>query len=247
MPDDTSLALADDGLWVARWGEDKLYKLDPQTGEVLLETDVDNPVNFQLVGDDLWIGSESKHSMFRIDRTTGEIDPSSEVEGSAYATFGMGDFWFMSGIQVDRVDPQTKEVVAKIYVADKADCARDVAGPFPDAFWTGCFDRSAREQSIARIDPTTNTVAQVLTLPSSVGGRFVEIGEETWYVGVFEDADHNAFSGLIRIDPTTGAMDRFYSIPGVDLDATAIIFGDAVWFPDEGGTMLKIDIADLDG
>jgi len=169
------------------------------------------------------------------------------VDGSAYATFGMGDFWFMSGTQVRRVDPQTKELVATIYVADKANCARDVAGPFPDAFWTGCFEREAREQSIARIDPTTNTVAQVLTLPASVGGRFVEIGEDMWYVGVFEDADHNAFSGLIRIDQATGAMDRFYSLHGVDLDATAITFGDAVWIPDEGGTMLKINIADLNG
>jgi len=68
-----------------------------------------------------------------------------------------------------------------------------------------------------------------------------------WYVGVFEDADHNAFSGLIRIDQATGAMDRFYSLHGVDLDATAITFGDAVWIPDEGGTMLKINIADLNG
>jgi len=40
-------------------------------------------------------------------------------------------------------------------------------------------------------------------------------------------------------------MDRFYSLPGVDPDTSVISVGDVIWIPDEGGTLLKVDLADL--
>jgi len=193
----------------------------------------------------MWIGDESKHSMFRVDRSTGAIDPTSQVQGSAFAAPGLGDFWFMDYGRVKRVDPQTGEMKAMIDLVGKANCVRDLGGTFPDSVWTGCFEREAHELSIARIDPETNTVALVLTLPPSVGGPLVEIGDHTWYLGTFKGADHNDFAGLVRIDPQTGAMDRFYSIPGADADGI-ISAGDALWIPDEHGRLLKIDPADLE-
>ena len=38
--DDTTMAFADDGLWVTRWAGSHLYRLDPQTGKVLMSVDV---------------------------------------------------------------------------------------------------------------------------------------------------------------------------------------------------------------
>jgi len=245
-PDDTTLALADDGLWVARWGGGKLYRLDPQTAKIQLESTLDTPVNIQFVGEDMWIGQESKHSMFKVDRSTGEIDPTSQLDGSAYAASGMGDFWSVNGVRVTRTDPTTKEVKATIDLTGKANCASGIGGEFPDAVWTGCFERDVREHSLARIDPMTNTVAAVVKVPPSHGGGFTTIGDHTWYLGTFEDANHNWFAGFVRIDLQTGVMDRFYSIPGVDPDGSVSV-GDALWIPDERGhRLVKIDPADLD-
>ena len=38
--DDTTMAFADDGLWVTRWAGRHLYRLDPRTGKVLLSVDL---------------------------------------------------------------------------------------------------------------------------------------------------------------------------------------------------------------
>ena len=246
MSDDTSLALADDGLWVARWAGGKLYLLNPKTGDVRLDADLETAVNLQFLGDDLWVGQENLHSMFKVDRSTADVDSQTQLVGTAYAQSGMGYLWFMDGSQVKRIDPQTKEVEAVLDLAGQSNCARGFGGKFPDAVWTSCLEREVAERSVVRIDPVAGSVAAVAMTPPSHGGGVITIGDHTWFVGNFEDADHNHFAGLVRIDPQTGEMDRFFSIADADPDA-AFVAGDALWIADEAGhRLVKIDLADLE-
>jgi len=248
MRGDTFLALADEGLWATRWEGGKLYLLDPQTGDVLHETTLESAVNPQLVGDDLWVGQESKRSMFKVDRDTGAVDPAKQLDYSAYSVSGMGDLWFLEpkgDSVVTRVDPKTNQVKATIDFPAEQNCYL-WGSTFPDSVWTACYWHDTVSRSVARIDPETNTVATVATVPPTMGGYVIAIGDHPWFIGTYHDADGKVFSGLVRIDPHTGKTDRFLSLPGTDPDL-AVLAGNALWIPDEyGSRLMKIDLADLD-
>ena len=94
--DDTTMAFADDGLWVTRWAGHHLYRLDPKTGKVLMSVDVPAAVRIAFVGDDLWLGREDVHKMTLVDRKTGVLGRS--VDAGAYGTSGLGDLWFTSDL-----------------------------------------------------------------------------------------------------------------------------------------------------
>jgi streptogramin lyase len=84
----TDVTLAEDALWLPCRIDDKVIKVDPATGEVLLELDVDNPVVVAVDGD-VWVGTalETEH----LDPTTGEVlgvlaggaEPDGDVEVDA--------------------------------------------------------------------------------------------------------------------------------------------------------------------
>ena len=120
--DDTTMAIADDGLWVTRWAGGHLYRLDPQTGKVLLSVDVPTPVKIAFVGDDLWVGLENAHKMTLVDRKTGVLGRS--VDAGAYGTAGLGDLWFASdhSTTIERVDPASGSVKATIEGKGEDNC-----------------------------------------------------------------------------------------------------------------------------
>jgi hypothetical protein len=193
----------------------------------------------------MWIGDESKHSMFKVDRATGEIDPTTQLVGSAYAAAGMGKFWFVNSQMVRSIDPQTKDVTPVFDITGITNCARGVGGKFPDAVWTGCFERDVIERSVARINLATKTVTALVNVPPTNGGGVNTIGDHDWFVGGFQDTDGKRIAGLLRIDPQTAELDRFFSVTGADLDGT-FIAGNALWLVDEAGhQLIKLNLADL--
>ena len=174
--DDTTMAFADDGLWVTRWAGHHLYRLDPKTGKVLLSVDLPTPVKIAFVGDDLWVGLENAHKMTLVDRKTGVLGRS--VDAGAYGTSGLGDLWFASdhSTTIERVDPASGSVKATIEGKGEDNC--NITGEFPDNVWLSCFGRDVRSRSATRIDPATNTVAAVATVPPSHGGSVAIIDGE---------------------------------------------------------------------
>ena len=152
--------------------------------------------------------------MTLIDRKTGVLGRS--VDAGAYGASGLGDLWFASDgtTTIKRVDPASGSVKATIEGTGEDNCG--ITGEFPDNVWLSCFGRDVRSRSATRIDPATNTVAAVATLPPSHGGSVAIIDGEPWFVGTFEDASGNALGGLLRMDPATGAVDRFVSIGPAD-------------------------------
>jgi streptogramin lyase len=244
-PDDTTMALADDGLWVTRWAGHHLYRLDPKTGKVLMSVDVPTAVTIAFVGDDLWVGNEGAKQMTLVDRKTGTLGRS--VDAGAYGTSGLGDLWFASdhSTTIKRVDPASGSVKATIEGKGEDNCG--ITGEFPDNVWLSCFGRDVRSRSASRVDPATNTVATVATLPPSHGGSVAIIDGEPWFVGSFEDANGNPFAALLRLDPATGAVKQFVSIGPADPDGTAVAAG-SIWIADEAGhRVLRVNVADLAG
>jgi hypothetical protein len=51
------------------------------------------------------------------------------------------------------------------------------------------------------------------------------IDGEPWFVGLFQDASGNPLGGLVRMDPATGAVERFVSIGPADPDPIAVAAG----------------------
>lgn len=240
--DDTTLTIADDGLWATRWAGGRLYRLDPGTGTVQLEVDMPKAVRVAFIGADLWVGREDEGAMYRVDRVTGEVG-SSIISQGAYGIAGLGDLWFAGTNQLLRVDPATGETTASIEYPGETNCS--MGGAFPDNVWTACFGGEVIARAAARIDPTANSVAAVAELPPTHGGGIVVIAGQPWFVGAFEGSDGNPYAGLLRLDPETGAIDRFLSLAGVDPDA-AVVSADALWVPDEAGhRVLKVDFADM--
>jgi streptogramin lyase len=240
---DTKMAIADDGLWVTGWAGSHLYRLDPRTGEVLLSVDVPTPVKITFLGDDLWVGSEDANQMTLVDRKTGTLGRS--LDAGTYGTAGLGDLWFPSGrtTTIERVDPASGTVKATIEAAGEDNC--DIMGEFPDNVWLSCFGRAIQSRSISRIDPATDTVATVATVPPSHGGSVAIIDGEAWFVGLFKDADGNESGGLVRMDPDTGAVEQFVSIGPADPNPAVVTSG-AIWVPDEAGhRLLRVNVADL--
>jgi len=244
--DDTTFATASDGLWATRWGGGRLYRLDPATGAVLLEVEMPEAVRVAFVGHDLWVGQEGLGAMTQVDRVTGEIS-SNVVSWGAYGISGLGDLWFTYGslLKVLRIDPATGDEKATIDVAGETNCS--LGGSFPDNVWTACFGREVITRSASRIDPITNTLATVATLPPSHGGSVIVVDGQPWFVGTFEGSDGEPYAGLLRIDPLSGTIDRFFSLAGADPNLP-VVAGNALWVPDEAGSrILRVDFADLAG
>jgi streptogramin lyase len=241
--DDTTLTIADDGLWVTQWAGGRLYRLDPATAQVLLEVEMPKAVRVAFVGEEMWVGREDLGSMARVDRVTGEVSSNVVLQG-AYGTAGMGDLWFTDdSLKVVRVDPATGDDKATIDFPGETNCT--MYASFPDNVWTACFGREVMSRSASRIDPITNTVATVATLPPSHGGSVIVIAGRPWFLGSFEDSDGEPFAGLLRIDAATGAIDRFLALAGADPDPS-VVAGNALWIPDEAGDrILKVDFAQL--
>ena len=252
---DTTVAIADDGLWMTRWAGGHVYRLDPQTGEVLLSVEVPAAVGLAFVGDDLWVGQESTSEVVRIDRVTGTIDRTLRV--GAYGRAGLGDLWIThpsskdaanhigSPDSVERIDPDTGATKASFKVQKEGNCT--ISGQFPDTVWVTCFGREVMQRAATRLDPTTNTVTAVATLPPSHGGWVVAFDGKVWFGGTFEDADGHPFGALLRLDQATGAIRQFVSIGPADPDPP-VVAGGALWIPDEAGhRILRVDAAFLAG
>ena len=143
------------------------------------------------------------------------------------------------------MDPASGSVKATIEGKGEDNCS--ITGEFPDNVWLSCFGRDIRSRSATRIDPATNTVAAVATVPPSHGGSVAIIDGEPWFVGLFEDANGNPLGGLLRMDPATGAVERFVSIGPADPNPLVVAAG-AIWVPDEAGhRILRVNVADLSG
>lgn len=188
----------------------------------------------------IWVSVESPNVVARIDPATNEVMstiPVDEVPGQL--AIEAGSLWIGLAGSVQRVDPETGQVIAEI------------AGPgtfltaTPGAVWA--LDSA---NSIARIDPTTNQVVATVTLGLPADGYIISppVGtpDAVWVMAFLggEEAAGGGNGVLFRIDPTTNSV-----VARIDLEmAAAFAVGDgAVWvvraYSADGTSLTRIDAA----
>ena len=148
--------------------------------------------------------------------------------------FGFGSVWVPSSATgiVDRVDPKTLEVTARIGGGRPRTVAQnqyyDSVAVSPTAVWRA----SDVGNEVARIDPKTNRLVAVIAVP----GRPDEVaaGPNGVYVSLFQQ------TLVLRIDPRRNRVDRQRDIGG---NAMGVAFAnDTVWaLSTTGPSVVRLD------
>jgi len=238
-------------VWVTNGADNKVYKIDPETGDILLEITVDDsPGGVALGAGSAWVSSSTADYLLRLDVETGDEQARITIgpEGSG-VTFSDGVAWvaqFTPGT-VTAVDPSTNEIVTVIEVG--AGATGMAAGSVWVTTWT--------DMKLARVDADFaggTAMVDALVLmgegsapavgPDYVGATLYNLGEfqvfsvndllpvasfdvgnnanvATYGFGYFW-VTNSATGDIYRIDPMADAAELVTTVPG----ALGITVGD---------------------
>lgn len=237
-------------VWATNGADKKVFKIDPTTGEILLEIDVDSdPGGIALGAGSAWVTSFSADYLLRLDAATGAEQARITIgtEGTG-VTFSDGMAWvaqFAPGT-VTAIDPATNEILKVITVG--AGATGMAAGSVWVTSWT---DMKLSKVEVDFADDTAAVNAVVLQGEGSapaVGGGFVGatlfnqgafqvFDEEMFPVATFDVGDNanvatygfgafwvtNSNTGdIYRVDPTSDTPELVTTVPG----ALGITVGD---------------------
>ena len=147
--------------------------------------------------------------------------PGDLAEGSG--TFADGSMWIAGSTGVDRVDPQSGVVLAKIPITGGA---AGIAGSDTNGIWL--TSHAPDENAVWQIDPSTNAVARRVALPGHpYAGPW--IGDKVVWLA--------STSTIWKLDPTSGKiLGRIpYNIPTRATDNIASAGYGALWLADPEG------------
>jgi YVTN family beta-propeller protein len=192
---------ADGSIWVANEGDGRILRIDPDSRAIIASIEVgeemsmDNAIRLAAGGNAVWVITLfGRYGLHRIDPATNTVtgrvrDVGDGVVGIA---FGEGSVW-VTGVHdgtVNRVDPSTLEVVARIPVGRRPVGIAVGEG----AVWVGM----QRNGTVERIDPATNTV----TASYPVGGEPAGITAAYGSIWVLIGGDN----AVAQIDPRAGEI-----------------------------------------
>ncbi len=210
-------------IWLADAYKNTIFKVDPESGEVLLKIKVQLMQHYEgtiAVGDGaVWVAAPDKGKswIMRFDAETGDEVARIEVPPSVWAmTIGYGSVW-MSGSykhEVYRIDTATNTLAATIPIPDLP--KQITAGE--DGVWVV----SQETGIIHRIDPATNTVVATFDagIDEEAKGDITTGGGYVW-------AAFRRYP-LVQIDPATNELLRIYK--GATLPGVAVVFaGGSLW------------------
>ncbi len=142
------VALSDDALWLPCRIDDRVLKVDPATGEVLLDLEVANPVTVATGDGEVWVGTAT--DIQRLDPDTGEVLVTADAPAGPEGVLALDEdtVWVRNLedflIEVDRA---TGERVGQI-TAEGLTSAGDMLVLDGD-LWVAAYD----DQFLFRIDP----------------------------------------------------------------------------------------------
>lgn len=226
-------------LWTGFFGEEASVGTGPEPSgpepeprvhpEIVANVDVGGfPVAMTTGDGSLWVsvegGAGGSNEVARVDPLAAEVISTLSVAGSpGTLAFEAGSLWIGLPGAVERVDPETGQVTARIEGAGTSVTAS------PGAVWA--VDSA---NSVVRIDPATNEVVATVTLDLPESGYIISTPVATpdaLWVMTFLGGDDPAGShgALFRVDPSTNAV-----VARIDLGiAGAFAVGDeAVWAVD---------------
>jgi streptogramin lyase len=177
----------------------------------------------------------STSSALRIDPTSGEVLASVSLSNSSKIAVGGGAVSVISYLDdtVTRIDPASATVVETIElelpfaVCDSCPGARDFA-PYDVAVGEGAVWVDTNLGALARIDPATNTVTDMIRLPGDALGTVETVAFSDGAVWVGMD-----LLGVYRIDPSTDHVAATITVDGPNdrrLGVGQVVVGDgSVW------------------
>jgi len=240
----------DPAVWVTNGADKKVFKIDPVSGEILLEIDVDeSPGGVALGAGSAWVASFTADYLLRLDSATGEERARITIgtEGSG-VTFSDGVAWvsqFTPGT-VTAIDPATNEILKVINVGAGA------TGMAPGSVWvTSWTDMQLSKVDVDFPNDTAEVNAVILlgegSAPAAGGGfvgatlfnlgQFQVFDDELLPVATFEVGGNaniatygfgafwvtNSETGdVYRIDPSADEPELVTTVPG----AVGIAVGD---------------------
>ena len=229
----SAIAFGFDSVWVpSHLDPSNLTRIDPVSNEIIavIEGTGFHPHDVLIAGDSVWV-SGIRNDMSQIDPNTNLII--AKILSHRYMAYGFDSIWALTDTnRLDRIDPATHETIAVIQYANASDapdpltneCSHDVLITAA-AVWVDRCD----EGELFKIDPTTNSITQTTsyidphlidqanvqtTVPPGIGTDFV------WVL---------VPSGLIRIDPNTGAGLTFLSMARVQMSGFLVVTEQVVW------------------
>jgi len=243
--DDGSLGIASDGLWLANHNGNIIERLDPKTGKVELTASAPGPVGFHVIGDRLWVGSEPDAGIYPVDRTTGKLGK--KIASTFQVTAGSGTIWQgepdgAKPSTIMRLDPSTGKPTATIAVPPDSGCG--VRGDFPDEVWAWCsaFKTGGGATQVARVDPATNKVVTVASIPAS--SSVTVANGVPWFL-VPNNGNGLVTAQIIAVDPATGKAIAARELGPMDADLP-LVTATGLWIPDEQGSrVLEFSLSSL--
>lgn len=147
----------------------------------------------------------SRGSALRIDPASGEVLASVSLSNPSKVAVGEGGVWVISSWDdtVTRIDPASSQVVATIElelpfaVCESCPGPRDFL-PYDVAVGEGAVWVDTARGVVARIDPATNDVAEMIRVPGDSTGELAVGGGSVWVT--------ESVLGLYRIDPATNEI-----------------------------------------
>lgn len=228
-----SIAVGEGAVWLPDGESGSIYKVDPQTNEVVLTIDAHLVLGEGSIGvgaGSVWVMTVGKGKAWvaRYSATTGEEQAQIPLRPSGLSVLYAHDAVWVSGSyknEVYRLDPATNTVAATIKVPGGP---RQLAAS-EDAIWA---QSPGKGGAIHRIDPKTNTV--VASIDTDTGDdTFASI---TVGGGMVWAAYHEGF--LLEIDPATNTIVSKQA--GDDVTAYTIVHSDgSLWLSGYGSTIYR--------
>jgi PKD repeat protein len=179
-----ALTWGDGAFWVADAQEPKVYKIDPQNGQVLVTIDVEQ-INPEIIFIDgvawadgrLWIIDGGEGKLYQLDLGAQKVVRSLSAPGpqpTGIAWDGSA-LWVADAedLKLYKINPVTGKLIDKI----------TAPGAFPqDLAWDGQYlwNQDPAEQKIFKLDPRDGTVLAELEVPSADAVGIAWDGQSLW-------------------------------------------------------------------
>jgi streptogramin lyase len=175
------------------WGFDEagdVVQVEMATGDVLGSVDVpDQPKQIVLTADSVWVACDAGNALVRIDPEAYQVIDTLDVGfGPVELEQGFDSLWVRNRQhELDRIDPATGEVVAKIPgFASSPSLGLSFGGGF---VWASSLD------GMAAIDPESNEIVREIPLPGDTYMDSYWLDDTLWVSTAFSDF-------LLQVDAT---------------------------------------------
>jgi YVTN family beta-propeller protein len=226
----TSIAVADDAVWVTNAQDGSVARIDPETTSVVAHIPVGSqPSGIGVGGGAVWVASSLDGTVMRIDsETNAVVQTERDIVTPTAVAAGFGSVWVTSADErsVKRIDGTSGHVIETIPTGAVGRGIAIGAG----SVWVS--DESSGR--VVRIDPTSGNVVRTVNVGNGPTG--IAFGAGSVWVA-------NSLDGTVsRIDPKTNTVTAMVSVgegPGGIAAAS-----DAVWASVElSQSIVRIDPA----